>query len=59
MLGDHDVEPQKTAAFIAAERQIREREFVPAPPNSDEAFAMNVRSATIETWLGDTHAAGA
>lgn len=53
------MEPQKTAAFIAAERQIREREFVPAPPNSDEAFAMNVRSATIETWLGDTHAAGA
>ncbi|GAC1539379.1 MAG: hypothetical protein NVS2B17_14570 [Candidatus Velthaea sp.] len=52
------MEPQKTAAFIAAERQLRERDTVPAPEATDEAFAMQMRPSTIETWLGDNHAAG-
>ncbi|GAC1404415.1 MAG: hypothetical protein NVSMB64_07600 [Candidatus Velthaea sp.] len=52
------MEPQKTAAFFAAERQLRERESVSAAEAIDEAFAMQMRPSTIETWLGDNHAAG-
>jgi hypothetical protein len=47
-----------TTAFEMAQRELRAQETVAAPNMIDEAFAMQTRPSTIETWLGDNHAAG-
>jgi len=47
-----------TTAFEIAQRELRAQETVAVPNPIDEAFAIQARPSTIETWLGDRHAAG-
>jgi hypothetical protein len=51
------METQPTA-FEIAQRELRAQETVAVPSPLDEAFTMQARPSTIETWLGDRHAAG-
>ncbi|MFN2460978.1 MAG: hypothetical protein ABR591_09865 [Candidatus Velthaea sp.] len=51
------MEPQ-AQVFFAAQRELTERETVAVPSPDDDAFTMQARPSTIETWLGDRHAAG-